>query len=100
MPDQAMITPESAQAGLLDDWMPRQELAGIIGVSAALGGPAHRPALHPDWPQGVLPSRCGARLAARAGKPQDRQPQAGRPMRGGNDWPGMGRFERSGLRFC
>lgn len=34
MTDQAMITAESAQEGLLDDWMPRRELAGIIGVSA------------------------------------------------------------------
>ena len=34
MNDQAMITAENAQEGLLDDWMPRRELAGIIGVSA------------------------------------------------------------------
>lgn len=34
MTDQAMIAPETAQQGLLDDWMPRRELAGIIGVSA------------------------------------------------------------------
>ena len=37
MTDQTMITAETgaiAHEGLLDDWMPRKELAGIIGISA------------------------------------------------------------------
>lgn len=37
MTDQTMITANTGPTtpeGLLDDWMPRQELAGIIGVSA------------------------------------------------------------------
>ncbi|VDS07888.1 hypothetical protein PARHAE_01067 [Paracoccus haematequi] len=34
MTDQTATTPEVTPAGLLDDWMPRRELAGISGVSA------------------------------------------------------------------
>lgn len=37
MTNQTMITAETgaiAHEGLLDDWMPRKELAGIIGISA------------------------------------------------------------------
>lgn len=33
MSDQTTIPLESASDGLLDDWMPRRELADIIGVS-------------------------------------------------------------------
>lgn len=34
MTDQSTTISEDAREGLLDDWMPRRELAGIIGVSA------------------------------------------------------------------